>query len=249
MMPATVLVVDDEEELLEIFAAWLEIGGYRVLTAPNGAEALKVLATKHVDALISDIRMPIMDGPTVVRRLQERSEAIPVLIFVSGFGDIDVREMHSLGVEAMIEKPLARMTLLNTLEDSLRNREELWLAPLHGYPQRSLSIDLASPERIGLAEQFQLGRGGCCFPCDQPVARGQTIDLTIQLASGARCLRSQGEVRWYDHESGLAGVAFRYLDPTCRDWVIDWMNTRMPRSFIPYGIAPATLKPGPPAAT
>jgi len=42
----TVLVVDDEEDLLEIFSAWLGLSGYRVLTAPNGAEALKLIVSE-----------------------------------------------------------------------------------------------------------------------------------------------------------------------------------------------------------
>jgi CheY-like chemotaxis protein len=59
---ARILVVDDELELLEIFAAWLGRSGCEVFTAPNGAEALKTLQTEKIDVLISDIRMPIMDA-------------------------------------------------------------------------------------------------------------------------------------------------------------------------------------------
>jgi len=67
----TILVVDDEPELLEIFAIWMRREGYHVLTAANGAEALKILTSTNVDALISDIRMPVMDGLTLVRRIYD----------------------------------------------------------------------------------------------------------------------------------------------------------------------------------
>src|ERR1700735_825013 len=97
----TVLVVDDEPELREIFALWLNREGYTILTAANGSEALQMLTTQTVDALISDIRMPIMDGIALVRRVFEMKLMLPSIIFVSGFGDVSVREMYALGVEAV----------------------------------------------------------------------------------------------------------------------------------------------------
>jgi CheY-like chemotaxis protein len=231
---ATVLLVDDEPDLLEIFGHWLERSGYRVLTAPNGAEALKVLAVEAVDVLVSDIRMPIMDGPTLVRSIRERGLVIPSIIFVSGYGDIDLREMHALGVEAMIEKPLNRKTLLAALEDSMMEREKLWRAPLAEQIKRQVSVDLTGPDTAVRAQQFALGRGGCCFPCSQPLSRGQIIDLTI-LLDGGNSLKAHAEVRWYHPEYALAGVAFRYLAPESRGWVIGAISARMPRSFIPRG--------------
>jgi len=242
---ATVLVADDEPELLEIFATWLQRCHYRVLTAANGAEALKLLESSTVDVLISDIRMPIMDGPTLVRRIQQSGRVIPSIIFVSGFGDIDPREMHALGVEAMIEKPLSRQTLLRALEDSIMKREELWLVPMPSVRRQAVSIDFTHPGRDMQAKLFEMGRGGCCFPCDLPLARGQTIDLTIRFAEDARCLQAHGEVRWYCRESALAGMAFRYLAPACRDWVFAAMNARMPRSFIPSGHSAVQKTAGP----
>jgi CheY-like chemotaxis protein len=231
---ATVLLVDDEPDLLEIFGNWLGRSGYRVFTAPNGAEALKVLAVEAVDVLISDIRMPIMDGPTLVRSIRERGLMIPSIIFVSGFGDVDLREMHALGVEAMIEKPLNREALLAAITASLLAREELWREPLSGQIKRHVSVDLTGADSAVRAQQFALGRGGCCFPYSQPLSRGQIIDLTI-LLDGGHNLKAHAEVRWYSPEQALAGVAFRYLAPESRGWVTGAISSRMPRSFIPRG--------------
>jgi CheY-like chemotaxis protein len=120
---ATVLVVDDELELLDIFSVWLERSGCRVFTAANGAEALKVLEAETVDALISDLQMPGMDGVTLVRRIHERGLAIPSILFVSGLGDVNRREMDALGVVGLIEKPLRRLDMLGALERGLLERE------------------------------------------------------------------------------------------------------------------------------
>ena len=119
---ATVLLVDDELELLEIFSAWLGRSGCRVLTAPNGAEALKILLAEKIDVLLSDIRMPLMDGVTLVRRINEMNLPIPSILFVSGYGDVMPREMYALGVERLMEKPLSRKELLRAMDDCLMER-------------------------------------------------------------------------------------------------------------------------------
>jgi len=233
---ATVLVVDDEPELLEIFEAWLERAGYRVLTAPNGAEALAILTTQKIDALVSDIRMPIMDGPSLVRAMHNAGITTPTIVFVSGFGDINLREMHALGVETTLEKPVNRKTLIAVVEDSLTGREKLWLTPLPIPCRRRVEAEILQSTISG--PHFDLGRGGCCFASTESLARHETIQLTLRFSDPPRRLNAQGEVRWYDPGSRYAGVAFRYLDPDCRSWIISAIETANPRSFIPSGLTP-----------
>ena len=124
---ATILVVDDEPDLREIFSAWLQHAGCVVLTAANGAEALEILAVRKIDALVSDIRMPVMDGITLVRAIYERKLAIPIIL-VSGYANAEPVEMYGLAVEALMEKPLNRKDLLRVLENSLIEREQKGLA-------------------------------------------------------------------------------------------------------------------------
>src|ERR1035438_4781454 len=69
---ATILVVDDEPDLREVFSAWLQQAGCLVFTAANGAEALEVLDAQKIDALVSDIRMPVMDGIALVQAIYEK---------------------------------------------------------------------------------------------------------------------------------------------------------------------------------
>jgi CheY-like chemotaxis protein len=232
---ATVLVVDDEPELREIFAAWLGRGSCKVLTAANGADALTILAKEKIDVLVSDIRMPVLDGVGLVRRVREMGLEIPSIIFVSGFGDVDRREMYDLGVEAMLEKPLRRRDLLGALEQSLMAREELWLTPAVEPMECSVSITIDTRKDAMGGDGFELGRGGCSFSYDRRLEEGKTIDLSIEFPETDRSLRAQGEVRWYHADYELAGVAFRYLDPQCRGWVLERMMTTMARAFIPEG--------------
>jgi CheY-like chemotaxis protein len=228
---ATVLAVDDEPMMLEIFSAWLERSGCHVFTAVNGTQALKVLDAEKVDAIVSDVRMPQMDGITLVRNLHRMGLTIGCIVLVSASGDIDAREAHALGVEMLVEKPLRRMELIGALERGLLDREERWLTPMEGPLEQSVSIDLAGLLGAPHGVKFHLGRGGCCFSCGRPLIVGKAVDLSLRFAEESLTLSAQGEVRWYNR--ALAGVAFRYLDPACRAWVIEQMNTPGIRSFIP----------------
>jgi two-component system cell cycle sensor histidine kinase/response regulator CckA len=84
-LPA-VLAVDDEPNVLEFMRAVLGRSGFTVMVAKSGHEALEVFqrASGQVDVLVSDVVMPVMDGPTLVRELMKQKPGLPVL-FVSGY--------------------------------------------------------------------------------------------------------------------------------------------------------------------
>jgi CheY-like chemotaxis protein len=230
---ATVLVVDDEPELLEIFSQWLQRSECRVFAAPNGAEALKLLEAERVDALISDLGMPIVDGLTLVRRIEEMGLAIPSKLLLSGFADVDMREIYALGVETILEKPLRRRDLLSALEHSLLERDELWLTPMLRPMRRNISIDIESLDETAQTGIFELGRGGCCLLCPRSIVPGETIDLTIRVPSENVTIRAQCEVRWYCAADRWAGLEFLYLEPPGRSRVIECIKHGAMRSFIP----------------
>jgi CheY-like chemotaxis protein len=230
---ATILVVDDEPELREIFAAWLNRKGCTVLIAANGVEALGILEKAKVDVLVSDIRMPVMGGVPLIREIYARKLIIPSIIFVSGFGDIDPREMYGLGVEALMEKPLSRKDLIRALEDSLCERDQLWLTPATAPVEQVVDMVLESVEQAAATCQFQLGRGGCCFTSNFPLTEGRVIGLSIQFDVDGLSVMAQGVVRWFDRASSQAGVSFLYLNPSCRNWVVAAMREQACRSFVP----------------
>src|SRR5579871_2393575 len=130
---ASILIVDDEPLLRELMSEWLGREGYRVRTAEHGVDALRVMEAEPVDAIVTDIRMPKMDGITLLRKLKESSSYTPAVIFVSGFADIDRREAYDLGAEALIAKPFTDDELLSAVRRILTPREELWrLTSPHG---------------------------------------------------------------------------------------------------------------------
>ena len=80
-----ILVVDDEPELRQLLVEILERRGFAVETAASGREALTVLAARPLDLIISDLRMPDLDGPGLYRTLaRERPELVSRLLFITG---------------------------------------------------------------------------------------------------------------------------------------------------------------------
>ncbi len=102
---ATVLVVDDEFGIAELFDAILSDEGYRVLTAINGKHGLEVLAKERADLVFTDYMMPVMDGAGLLRALAADPvlRAIPVVV-ISSMPEDAVAERCS-GYVAFIRKP------------------------------------------------------------------------------------------------------------------------------------------------
>jgi CheY-like chemotaxis protein len=119
---AAVLFVEDEPLLRESMGAWLARKARRVICAQHGAEALEILAANKVDLLLTDVRMPVMDGITLVRRIR-KTGATPRVILVTGYKDQVLQDASKLGVDAIVEKPFDREELLRTMRDCLEDVE------------------------------------------------------------------------------------------------------------------------------
>ena len=83
MSARPILVVDDDPSILAIVAQVLELEGYPVETAPNGAEALKVLERARPALVLLDMRMPVLDGWGFAGELSERGVKVPILVMTA----------------------------------------------------------------------------------------------------------------------------------------------------------------------
>ena len=102
-----ILVVDDEEQMRALITEALTTMGYEVEQATNGLEALHIARTKRLDLITLDIRMPRMDGMSVLRALRERGPNVPVLVLTGLASDEEIESAKDLGVQAFIRKPFA----------------------------------------------------------------------------------------------------------------------------------------------
>ena len=115
-----ILLVEDEEGLRALNARGLSSRGYTVLEAGNGVEALEVLAEKgHVDLVVSDVVMPEMDGPTLLRELRARDANVKI-IFVSGYAEeAFAKNLPTNEQYAFLAKPFTLKQLVAIVKETL----------------------------------------------------------------------------------------------------------------------------------
>ncbi len=109
-----IAIVDDEPDMRESISQWLGLSGYETMTFASAEEALKVIGNDWPGVVISDIRMPGMDGMAFLKRLMSVDSALPV-IMITGHGDVPMAvEAMRLGAMDFMEKPFNpdRMTEL-----------------------------------------------------------------------------------------------------------------------------------------
>ena len=100
-----VLVVDDESSIRELLAKTLALAEYDVDTAPDGRAALERLRLGNYDLLIADLKMPGMDGLTLIREAKRMKEDLPVIIITGFSTESSAIEAVNLGVAGYLTKP------------------------------------------------------------------------------------------------------------------------------------------------
>lgn len=117
----TLLITDDEEDLLEILTYDLAPLGYKIVTAKNGKVALETILKGGITAVLSDINMPLMSGLALLAEINARELDIP-FIFITGYGDKEKAiAALRLGAVDFIDKPYER----EALRESVRKAMEL----------------------------------------------------------------------------------------------------------------------------
>lgn len=118
---AIVLVIDDEPLIVRCTKQLLEYFGYSVITAGNGLEALQRLTEVSADVIVSDIRMPQMDGVKFIETLRGLGILTPV-VFMTAYSDVSEERAIELGAKTVLAKPVAPESLLNVIEYSVPER-------------------------------------------------------------------------------------------------------------------------------
>src|SRR5438270_4130598 len=121
-MAYRILVIDDETAIREAIKMTLEYEGYKVDESRSGQDGLDRAGKTPYDAILLDIKMPVLDGIEVLENLKEQKIASPV-IMVSGHGDVHTAvECTKRGAYDFLEKPLNREKLLLTVRNAVRVR-------------------------------------------------------------------------------------------------------------------------------
>ncbi len=118
-----VLVADDEENLRRVLTAQLQHDGYEVHSVADGAAVLQAMGEHHIDVLITDLRMPKLDGMKVLKAVSDRYPHVPV-IMITAHGTVDTAvEALKLGAFDYVTKPFDRAELRRVVSKAAKTRE------------------------------------------------------------------------------------------------------------------------------
>lgn len=128
-MTSKILVIDDERPTLKMLKLFLDVYGYETFTAENGDEGLAIFDEHRMPIVMTDIKMPGMDGLEVLKRIKEIAPKTEVII-MTGHGDMDLA-IEALGLDAtdFINKPIGQSNLYSALK---RAQERIQLSQSEG---------------------------------------------------------------------------------------------------------------------
>jgi len=121
-MTYRILIIDDEDDIREVAALSLEtVANWQVFTANSGSQGLARAIEHQPDAILLDVMMPGMNGPTTFRELRKNpvTAHIPVLLLTAKVQSSDQRRFADLGVEAILFKPFDPLTLSDQIASVL----------------------------------------------------------------------------------------------------------------------------------
>lgn len=131
-----ILVIDDEKPTLAMFRLMLEAYGYEVFTAENGSEGVALFEREAPPVVLTDIKMPGMDGIQVLKAIKERAPQTEVIV-ITGHGDMDLA-IQALNLDAtdFINKPIQRQVL----EQALKRAQARWQMAAGQSPELTLRL-------------------------------------------------------------------------------------------------------------
>lgn len=125
-MSYAILIVDDTISLAEAIADMLRMEGYKVTHATNGVEALRVLEHTSFDLIITDLRMPVMNGIEFIKHVRQRIEwtTIPIIVLSAQAGEGNKLASTQAGANLFLIKPFDEHELLTAINQFLNDSNE-----------------------------------------------------------------------------------------------------------------------------
>jgi DNA-binding response OmpR family regulator len=118
-MQSNILVAEDDRNISNLIREIVERRGDNALLAKDGEEALQIFCTLKVDLVITDLKMPRLDGMTLISRIRERDQDLPIII-VTGYGSEKNRQLaRQYGVSEILSKPCSLMDISRAIERNL----------------------------------------------------------------------------------------------------------------------------------
>ena len=120
----SILVCDDEKDIVAALKIYLEAEGYSVVCAYNGAQALELLDRENISLVLLDVMMPVMDGITAMIKLREKSN-VPVIMLTAKSEDTDKILGLNIGADDYVTKPFNPVEVIARVRSQLRRYTQL----------------------------------------------------------------------------------------------------------------------------
>ncbi len=156
MAMSTVLIIEDEKELSNVLKAYLERGGYDVLTATRGDQGLALWEEKHPDMVLLDLNLPGMDGIDIARKIRQTDDT-PLIMATARVEELDRLLGLELGADDYIAKPFSPREVVARVKAVLRR------------------VEKQKPESVSTIEVADLAIDPQAFTAEQS---GVTLELT-----------------------------------------------------------------------
>lgn len=231
-----IMVVDDEDLVRDLLSRYLDKLGYEVLLAEDGSRALGLYQESPVDLVLSDVRMPRLDGLQLLVALKGVNPRLPVVL-ISGHGEVEtVVQALKAGADNFLAKPLRMDILARVMEQSL---SVAWTAP-HGLSQGMhvhQSTMISAPSRkemvhevVQVVAQSAVSTGYCQYDLDNnlklalvegvtnAMEHGNRWDARLAVAIQVEMTADRLRVSIADQGPGFQVSALP--DPTCEEQLI-----------------------------
>lgn len=235
-----VLVVDDDPDLVETISGLFKAFGFNAEIAMNGIEALEKMERSEFQAVLTDIRMPKMDGVTLLKKIREKNRKTPSVMIISGYGDYSAESLYDFGASGFFAKPFGAASVRDALKRALLHPLQRWNADLNISGTTTISKRFYSFEQMIHSGDVKFGSGGFSMALTSPPpAMGSLVQFSFSFREGELTkLEGVGIVRWVRMfplagEAKAIGVEFSYIQPDSREKIAQWLMDEDFVSFIP----------------
>jgi len=207
-----ILIVEDEPDFVEICKSLLEETGYEILVAINGKQGIEAIQKNHVDMILSDGKMPLSDGYTLLNWVRSHCPNMP-FILMTGYLERSEAEFAQLGIDGMFEKPFDLNILVKFIENFFEYDEAV---SLRRYPRVNVKIPITFKDD---GQEFEgvclnISRGGLFVAKAPPYPE---LNSPIHFSMKEAGVSGTGVIRWQRERADAGklpgvGIEFSNID-------------------------------------
>lgn len=241
-----VLLVDDDDQVLEMFVSLFDSLGFKVDSSVNGKEAFEKLlqAEKNnipYDVILSDIRMPIMDGVELLKKIKTHNVLIPSVLLISGYSDYSIEDLYGMGADGVFEKPFRAASVRDAIQRGSLSLIEQWSVHNPSKSELNLKFTFKDIHELLKSNVIRLGRGGFSYlgkDFQASIHNSLDFEFDFQNTQDLPSIKGQAIVRWnrapkLDESFPGFGVEIKFLDESCRQKYFDFIQAQKLSSYIP----------------